>query len=72
MRVVLERAGYRILDASNPQQAAELFAAQHSGFDLLVTDVVMPGQSGPMLFRRLAAQQPDLKVLYVSATRTTR
>jgi FixJ family two-component response regulator len=32
----------------------------------LITDVVLPGASGPALFARLARQRPDLKVLLVS------
>lgn len=35
-------------------------------FDLLVTDVIMPGSSAPKLFERLSSQYPDLKVLHVS------
>ncbi len=33
---------------------------------MLVTDVIMPGLSGPKLFERLARLRPNLKVLYVS------
>ncbi len=33
---------------------------------MLVTDVVMPGASGPELFDRLHALQPTMKVLYMS------
>jgi PAS domain S-box-containing protein len=65
-RRILERAGYRVFDAPNPQQAEALFEQHMSVVTLLVTDVVMPGSSGPKLFERLARQRPDLKVLYVS------
>ena len=65
-RRILERAGYRVYDAANPEQAQALFE-RTSLFSLLVTDVVMPGASGPKLFEeRLVRQHPDLKVLYVS------
>ena len=65
-RMILEKAGYRVVDAPNPKEAEALFAENPTGFDLLVTDVVMPGSSGPTLFARLAQLRPDLRVLYVS------
>jgi FixJ family two-component response regulator len=34
--------------------------------DVLLTDVVMPGASGPALTRRLVEQRPALKVIYMS------
>jgi len=65
-RRILERAGYRVFDAANAEQAEALFERHGTVFNLLVTDVIMPGASGPRLFERLARQRPDLKVLYVS------
>jgi two-component system, cell cycle sensor histidine kinase and response regulator CckA len=65
-RTILERAGYRVVDAPNPQRAIELWEQQPNVFDLLVTDVIMPGSSGPQLFNRLVRQRPELRVLYVS------
>jgi CheY-like chemotaxis protein len=65
-RRILEEARYRVFDAPNPLQAEALFE-QHPGvFDLLLTDVIMPGSSGPNLFERLFRRQPTLKVLYLS------
>jgi DNA-binding NtrC family response regulator len=43
-----------------------LFEQHRNVFNLLLTDVIMPGSSGPELFERLARQRPDLKVLYMS------
>ena len=65
-RVILEKAGYRVVDASNPKEAEALFAENPARFDLLMTDVIMPGSSGPKLFERLARVRSDLRVLYVS------
>jgi CheY-like chemotaxis protein len=63
---ILKEAGYRVFDAQNPHQAEALFEEHGHLFDLLVTDVIMPGSSGPALFERLARRRPDLRVLYVS------
>ncbi len=62
----LESAGYRVLSAADAEAALEL-ARRHDGpVDLLVTDVIMPGLSGPQLARRFLDDRPDVPVLYVS------
>jgi two-component system cell cycle sensor histidine kinase/response regulator CckA len=65
-RVILEKSGYRVFDAPDPKKAQALFEENPTLFDLLVTDVIMPGSSGPKLFERLAKLRPELKVLYMS------
>jgi two-component system cell cycle sensor histidine kinase/response regulator CckA len=49
---LLERQGYRVLLAANADEARELFE-RNPFVDVLPTDVVMPGASGPELTRRL-------------------
>jgi two-component system, cell cycle sensor histidine kinase and response regulator CckA len=65
-REVLEEAGYTVLEARNVGHALELGRDHRGVVDLLLTDVVMPGISGPELGERLLALRPELKVLYVS------
>jgi two-component system, cell cycle sensor histidine kinase and response regulator CckA len=65
-RRILEDARYQVFDAPNPQQAEELFGRHPNTFSLLLTDVVMPGSSGPKLFERLVRRQSNLRVLYLS------
>lgn len=62
---MLERQGYAVLLAANAQEALQLFE-RHPGIDVLLTDVVMPGGSGPELTRRMVEQRPRLKVVYMS------
>jgi DNA-binding NtrC family response regulator len=64
--VLLERAGYHVFDAADPGQAEDLLRQHTDRIDLLVTDVVMPGSSGPSLFARLSIERPHLRVLYMS------
>jgi PAS domain S-box-containing protein len=65
-RRLLENGGYTVLQASDAESAIEV-ARRHSGrLDMLLTDVVMPGLSGPELARRLMPSRPGLRVLYVS------
>ena len=62
-RVVLERYGYRVLEASSGQEALAIASAPNAFFDLLVTDMVMPGMSGAKLveeFRPIHATTPIL------------
>ena len=65
-RGILERAGYQVFEARNAGEAL-LFSEQHSGeIHLLLTDVVMPGMSGPALAKRLAGARVDMRVLCMS------
>jgi CheY-like chemotaxis protein len=64
--LVLRRAGYRVFEAGSAKDAEEQIASQNQPFDLVISDVVMPGSSGPALFDRLAGRHPTLKVLYMS------
>jgi CheY-like chemotaxis protein len=66
VRKMLARYGYRIIDTSDPDEALA-WSSRHPGpIDLLVTDVVMPGMSGPVLAERLAQRHPGLRILFMS------
>ncbi len=65
VRRVLQRQGYSVLVAANADEARTLFE-RHASIDLLLTDVVMPGASGPELTEELVARRPGLKVVYMS------
>ena len=62
---VLERYGYRVVVTSTGDEALKA-AAEGPPFDLLVTDLMMPGINGRELADRLIATHPALRVLYVS------
>jgi CheY-like chemotaxis protein len=62
----LEARGYRILAASDAEQAAILAREHARPVHLLITDVVLPGQNGRGLADRLSAEQPGLRVLFTS------
>jgi CheY-like chemotaxis protein len=63
---ILERAGYNVFSARNSQEAEAAFKESGRDFALLLTDVIMPGGSGPDLHRRLSASRSSLPVLYMS------
>ena len=64
---ILEMSGYTVLVASSAQEARALFAQPAAAaVKLLLTDVIMPGETGPVLAAHLVSQRPDLRVLFVS------
>jgi PAS domain S-box-containing protein len=66
MQRTLESYGYRVISADSSLEAA-VIAERHAGtIDLLLSDVIMPGLSGPDLAQRVVALRPSIKVLYVS------
>ncbi|HXB70449.1 MAG TPA: response regulator [Candidatus Acidoferrales bacterium] len=69
MHKFLDREGYQLLEARNPSEAEELAGVYEGPIDVLVTDVVMPGMTGPELFGRLTQSRPDLQVLLISGYR---
>ena len=62
----LRRRGYTVYEARNAEEAIHWAVSAGIKPQLLVTDVVMPGLSGPNLAARLLQQNPRLRVLYMS------
>ena len=63
---ILTQAGYKVLSAPTPQALRALIADYSGSIDLLLTDVVMPGLSGPELVRVVRDRWPKVKVLFMS------
>jgi two-component system, cell cycle sensor histidine kinase and response regulator CckA len=66
VRDVLTRSGYTVYDAPAGAPALELLRNHDGEIDLLLTDVVMPGMSGPALARIATDERPSLRVLFTS------
>ena len=62
----LELAGYEVLPAALPEEGRACALAHPERIDLLLTDVVMPGMSGPDFAAELVALRPRIRVLYMS------
>ncbi len=62
----LRQAGYEVHSAAAVEEALAQAARLTQPLDLLVTDVVMPGDSGPTLAQRLRQHHPALQVLFIS------
>lgn len=63
---VLERHGYKVLEAAGVRQAVRICQTYSKPINLLITDVIMPEASGPKLARQLQELRPSLAVLYMS------
>jgi CheY-like chemotaxis protein len=67
LRKIFERAGYSLLVADCGQQALQISKEHPGDITLLVSDVQMPGMTGPEVARELRLSRPDLHVLLISA-----
>lgn len=66
-RLVLERAGYQVLEAPHGVLALQVWEREAGRVDLLLTDIVMPeGLSGRQLAQQLQQRKPKLKVIFTS------
>lgn len=63
---VLRTAGYHVLTADGGWSAIEAYESLGGPIHLLLTDVIMPDLTGPVLAERLRSRQPDLQVLFIS------
>jgi CheY-like chemotaxis protein len=66
MRHVLRTHGYDVLEAAEGPSAIAACEALERPISLLITDVVMPGMSGPALAAHLRTVRPHMRVLYIS------
>jgi CheY-like chemotaxis protein len=63
---ILRGNGYTVTDTGRVAQALTICNQPGVSFDLLLTDVVMPGMSGPKLAEQLTAAFPKMRVLFMS------
>lgn len=64
--LVLQKQGYRVLEAPDAGMALLIYRQHAGGIHLILTDVVMPRMSGPDLIRQLEPLPAGMKVLYMS------
>ena len=63
---ILTRAGYHVLSARDANEALQISAQHAEPIDLLLTDVIMSGLSGPRLAETLLAIRPNVTVMFMS------
>ncbi len=62
----LSKLNYRVLTATNGNEALKLFEDNYDKIKLVITDLVMPGMGGIELSRMLRAKNPSLKIIALS------
>jgi CheY-like chemotaxis protein len=66
VKKVLEEAGYKVIEASNGEEAIEQFAQNENEIDFLLLDVIMPKKNGKEVYQEIRKRKPDIKVLFVT------
>jgi len=67
---LLRDGGYTVLEAENGEHALSIADYGQKRIDLVLTDVIMPGKSGPQLVEALRVSHPDLRFVYISGYTT--
>jgi DNA-binding response OmpR family regulator len=65
-RVIIERAGYQVVEATSPDEALRLAERGDVSIDVLLTDVIMPAMNGRELAKRILVRRPEVKVVFTS------
>jgi CheY-like chemotaxis protein len=66
VRLLIELQGDTVIEAEDGAQAVSFAAAHEGPIDLLLTDVMMPGLTGPQACDKIRQQRPDLPTLFIS------
>ena len=62
----LRKKGYRVIEAEDGEEALELLQEAETPFDLMISDVVMPGMDGPSLLRAGRSLLGDARIVFIS------
>jgi len=66
LKLALEKAGHTVIEKENGVDALEHLKNNGEDFDLLLTDIVMPGMDGIELSQQATKIKPDLKVMFIT------
>jgi DNA-binding NtrC family response regulator len=64
--LMLERMGFKTLKANSPEKAYQLYKDKKENIDLVVLDMIMPGDSGAVVYKKLKRINSGIKVLISS------
>ena|SRR5688572_22120371 len=64
--LMLEKAGFKVLEAAQPSEASNVWRQNSQRIDLIVADVWLPGISGPELASFFRRERPDVKTVFMT------
>jgi two-component system cell cycle sensor histidine kinase/response regulator CckA len=62
----LTNKGHKIIEATSGEEALEIFNKNKEKIDLIISDVIMPGITGPALIAEIRKTNPNVKVIFMS------
>ena len=64
--LMLEKMGFKILKANSPEKAYKIYSVEKDNIDLVILDMIMPGDNGAEAYQKLKKIKPGIKVLVSS------
>jgi PAS domain S-box-containing protein len=68
---LLERLGYKVTTLASPAEALQVFCGDKRAFDLVLTDLSMPGMTGVDMAKEMLAARPDVPIVVMSGFTAT-
>lgn len=62
----LGNKGYKVLEADSAETALDIIKAQGDNIQIIISDVIMPGMTGPDMVVKILESYPDIKVIFIS------
>ena len=62
----LENKGYHVLEAASGEQALEVIANEDAHIKLIISDVMMPGMTGPDMVKKILETHSDIEIIFIS------
>jgi CheY-like chemotaxis protein len=66
LKSVFENAAFDVLTARDGQEAVVLYQQRHADIDVILSDIALPKMDGWMVYSRLKAINPDVKMIFTS------
>ena len=66
IKSLLERNGYRVIEAEDGDDALEKYVTHEADIDVLISDVIMPKRNGKEVYDIISKARPEIKTIFIS------